>query len=466
MKTDPQPWRARALSLLLALLVALSGTPAALAGQTQNSLAARVSGQSAQEESLRPLTEAYVLLLDRYAVPLDPVALAEAAQVGLDEALAEAGLPATRGLGTVGNEPAQLLAGLRFRIQALAARYGDKLSESDLLGAAISGMAAYTDDAHTNFVTAQQYQEHLRWRGGEVSYGGIGARMRGPAATVVEVFPGSPAERAGLQPGDTIVAVDGQPVEGWRLDEIITLVRGEEGTPVVLAVERAGGARVDELRLARARVAMPFVQSRRMGDFGHVQLRGFPEPSVVDGVVDAITRLQNEGVRGIIFDLRGNGGGRVDVGSALLSRFVPEGPIYQAVDRRGRQDVINVQNARPLLTVPLVVLIDEGTASMGEVFAAAVLEHGVGHLIGTTTSGAVAASVYVPLSDGSALQLSVEQVYTGGGALLDKVGVTPNEVVELDLDLLRQGTDVQLQHAVEHLRVAAANRAPVASGAR
>jgi carboxyl-terminal processing protease len=110
------------------------------------------------------------------------------------------------------------------------------------------------------------------------------------------------------------------------------------------------------------------------------------------------------------------------------------------------------------------VLIDEGTASMGEVFAAAIQEHGVGRVIGTTSAGAVAASVFRPLSDGSALQLSVELVYSGGGALLDKVGVHPDEEVQLDLDALRQGHDVQLEHATSYLRQEAAEPALTAAG--
>ena len=124
-----------------------------------------------------------------------------------------------------------------------------------------------------------------------------------------------------------------------------------------------------------------------------------------------------------------------------------------------------MRDAHPILTVPLVVLIDEGTASMGEVFAAAIQEHHVGRLVGTTTAGAVAASVFIPLSDGSALQLSVEQVYSGGGALLDRVGVHPDDDVELDLDALRQGRDAQLERALDYLRVQAAVPAPVLVGA-
>ncbi|HLI28235.1 MAG TPA: S41 family peptidase [Chloroflexota bacterium] len=445
-------WLPRALLafvLVAASLVGAAAAPVPAAAQLSP------GGQGRPTEAtpeLQILREAYALLLERYATPLDPAALVAGAEKGMTGALHDAGVAEVpRGLTAPGNDAAQQWRILQQRYQSLATRYGEVVPPRELAYAAIAGMAEVPDDSHTNFLTPEQYQEHLRWSRGEVAYGGIGARMRGPQPTVVEVFPDTPAERAGLRPGDVIVAVDGRPTADTRLDEVITWVRGEEGTSVRLSVQRAVSGQLEELTLVRARVRVPFVEARRLDDLGYVQLRGFPEPSVVGAVEEAIERLQREGVRGMILDLRGNSGGRIDVGTRLLSRFVPDGPIYQAVDRRGHIEIGSVHGSRPLLTVPLVVLVDEGTASMGELFAAAVQEHHVGRLIGVTTAGSVAASVVLPLGDGSALQLSVEQVYSGGGALLDKVGVTPDEVVELDLVELRLGHDAQLARAIDYL---------------
>src|SRR5215208_5418901 len=459
--------RFRVLTLLLSVLLAVGTLVPTVGGMGLPSAALAAQegpgGQAANMRALGPLQEAYDLLLDRYALPLDPATLSSAAQTSMEEALKEAGVTSVApGLGVVGNDRTQQLTALRQRFTALAGRYGGVLPPNELAYAAIKGMADSTDDTHTNFMTPDQYQEHLAWTRGDVSYGGIGARMRGPQATVLEVFRGSPAERAGLRPGDTIVGVDGRNVGDLRLDEVINLVRGPEGTPVTLEVQRAATELVDKLEVVRALVAMPFVDSRRLpGDVGYVQLRGFPEPSVIDGVEQAILSLQREGVRGIVFDLRGNSGGRLDVGSRLLARFVPDGPIYQAVDRRGRQETVNVRDANPILAVPLAVLIDEGTASMGEIFAAAVQEHRVGRVLGATTAGSVAASVVLPLSDGAALQLSIELVYSGGGALLDREGVHPDEEIPLDLSDLRFGQDAQLDRAVSYLQELAAQQPAV-----
>jgi carboxyl-terminal processing protease len=250
-----------------------------------------------------------------------------------------------------------------------------------------------------------------------------------------------------------------------RLDEVVNLVRGVAGSPVNLRVQRAVSGNLEEIVIVRGQVSIPFVASRLLpNNVGYVALRGFPEPSVVDGVEKAISEFQRDGVRAIVLDLRGNGGGRLDVGSRLLSRFIPNGPIYRAVDRRGREEVVNVRDARPILTVPLAVLIDDGTASMGELFAVAVQEHRVARVFGVTTSGAVAASIVLPLSNAGALQISIELVYSGGGALLDRVGVHPDEEVVLDLDALRLGQDTQLDAALAYLGTMAPQPAPVAAG--
>jgi carboxyl-terminal processing protease len=463
--------RLRACTLLLSALLlggwGLAG-PNALHAQSLSTQAAPARGsvdQAAIAAALTPMQEAYELLLERYAVPLDAGQVADAAQAGMDAALQDLGVASpSKGLGMLGDGPGEQWVGVRQRFQALAAQYGDRISPQDLADAAISGMTDSVDDAHTHFVTPSEFAEERRWEQGDVHYGGIGARMEGTEPTVVEVFPNSPAAQAGLGPGDTIVAVDGQPTSSWKLDDVVNHIRGPEGTPLTLDVRRAGSDQAEEIHLVRAQVDAPFVQSRRVGDnLGYVALRGFPEPSVVPQVEDAIRALQDQGVRGVIFDLRGNGGGRIDVGSRLLADFVPAGPIYQSVDREGHQDVGTVQNAHPILTVPLVVLVDEGTASMGEIFAAAIQEHHVGEVVGTTTAGAVAASVFLPLSGGAALQLSIERVYSGAGALLDKVGVQPDQEVSRDLSALRAGHDTQLEQAITTLHERVGTAPPHAS---
>ncbi|HZU07248.1 MAG TPA: S41 family peptidase [Chloroflexota bacterium] len=428
-----------------------TATPSPSPAGGTGAVADRVARASAIQSAALVLQEGWDLLLDRYVEPLDPLELARAAYEAMLGVARDQGLaPEENRLEAVEGRAAAWAA-LTQRYQALANRY-PSLDPTALVHAALAAMARTTDDTHTHFLTPREYQEHLAWTRGEVRYGGIGARLRGPVLTIVEVFAGTPAASAGLRPGDQILKVGDVSTQGLRVDEAVNLVRGPEGTTVTLTIQRAGTAQVEQITLTRAEIQVPFVESRRIENFGYVRLRGFPEPSVVDAVERAITDLQSQGVQGLILDLRGNSGGRLDVGTRLLSRFVPDGPVYQEVDRRGRQAVRYIRRSTPILTVPLVVLIDEGTASMGEIFAINIQEHRVGRLIGTTTMGSVAASQVLPLSDGSALQLSVMQILSGQGQQLNRVGVQPDERVELRLEDLQSGQDVQLQRGVDYLR--------------
>ncbi|HLI28535.1 MAG TPA: S41 family peptidase [Chloroflexota bacterium] len=460
-----QHWAVRGLLVLALVAGALAppaGWVAAQALPTPGPSSSAASGEpsttalaparaAAVASAALVLQEAWDLLLDRFMEPLDPALLAGAADSAMRDLLTGRGVAVDETPLAAGGERLAAWDALSQRFQALAARYS-AVEPTALAHAAIAGMAAAADDSHTNFMTPRQYQEHLAWIRGEVKYGGIGARLRGPVLTIVEVFANSPAAAAGLQPGDRILAVDDTPTDDLRVDQVVQLVRGPAGTPVTLRVQRAGSDRVETLQLTRAEIQMPFVESQRFDDIGYVRLRGFPEPSIVDNVERAIADLQEQGVRGLILDLRGNSGGRLDVGTRLLSRFIPSGPIYQEVDRRGGQRIRQVRASTPILTVPLAVLVDEGTASMGEIFAVNIQEHGVGHLIGQTTMGSVAASQVLPLADGSALQLSIMQIYSGQGAPLNRVGVQPDEVVELRLEDLQSGRDPQLDRALAYLR--------------
>ncbi|HEY7065963.1 MAG TPA: S41 family peptidase [Chloroflexota bacterium] len=411
------------------------------------------------------IREAWDLLLDRFVDPLDATALARAAEDAMRDFLAEQGVTAPPDALAASDERGQAWAALAERYRA-AAEQGDDVDPALLAHAAIAAMAGVADDTHTHFMSPRQYREHQAWTRGEVKYAGIGARLRGPTLTIVEVFEGSPAARAGLRAGDRILQVGDTSTDDMRVEEAVLLVRGEEGSPVTLQVQRAGSGRTEAVTLTRAEIQVSFVESRMVGDMAYVRLRGFPEPSVIDQVEQAIGSLQAQGARGLIFDLRGNAGGRLDVGARLLSRFVASGPIYQEVDRRGRQATRNVRNGSPILTVPLAVLIDDGTASMGEIFAVNIQEHAVGRLFGTTTMGSVAASQVLPLADGSALQLAVMQIYSGQGQHLNREGVQPDQDVELRLDDLQSGRDPQVEAAAAYLRGLAESAVPISVAAR
>jgi carboxyl-terminal processing protease len=209
--------------------------------------------------------------------------------------------------------------------------------------------------------------------------------------------------------------------------------------------------------LSRQSIAVDFVRERLLDDaIGYLSLRGFPPDAVADTFEHDVADLKAKGARALILDLRDNGGGRLTVGSRLLSHFLPAGALlYQEIDRSGDLDMPTaVESER--YPLPLVVLVNEATASMGEIFAAALQEHGVAQVVGSTTAGDVARAQMHPLPDGSALMVTEMEVRSPTGKVLNKVGVVPDDVVAVDLAAARASADPVLDEAVSILRRPAA----------
>lgn len=433
--------RRRSLPLLVLVLLVLLSVRAA---------AAQVSAD--EQAALDAVRQGFDLLLDRFVRPVgSEVVLGGAWRAAVAEAASDGREPGV---------PAPLLTGERerdwsvFRSQflELAAATSPRLNLTRLARAAVRGMAQSVEEGHTVYMDPRRFAEHQAWSRGDVRYGGIGARITGSEPTVVEVFDDSPAARAGLQPGDLITHVDGQPVGGLGLAETIGRVRGPEGTEVVLTVRRPGVAQPLVLSIVREQIQLRMVLARMLPDqVGYLQLRGFPEPSVVERVRDSVAQLHEEDARALVLDLRGNSGGRLDVGRRLLNLFLSGGALYQQITRDGAVQITEAQAGQEVVDLPLVVLVDTGTASMGEIFASALQEHGAAVLIGEITAGSVAAGQVYPLADGSALQVTVMEIRSGQGRPLNGVGVAPDVVVSNSLEELRLGRDAQLEAALEYL---------------
>jgi carboxyl-terminal processing protease len=321
--------------------------------------------------------------------------------------------------------------------------------------ALVRGMVRFVDEGHTYFLDPQQYRDYQSWSRGDNSYVGIGISVssRNSEPRIVEVYENTPAQKAGLHPGDVLVRINDKSVAGLALDEMTTLVRGPVGTEVQITVRRGDDPRELTFAVARAEIHLQFVQDRVLDDdIGYVMLRGFPEPSVIDSIEKDLAEFQAQGVHALVLDLRGNSGGRIDVGTRLLGHFLPSGSsVYQEVDRGG-QDRTHATRGGNRYDLPLVVLVDAGTASMGEIFASAVQEHGAATVVGTTTSGSVAAAQVFGLPDGTALQITVFEILSAAGKPLNKVGVQPDEVIAARPADTAQGDDPVLARAIEILR--------------
>jgi carboxyl-terminal processing protease len=410
--------------------------------------------------------QAYDLLLTNFVTPPSPSMLLGAAAVEVGKRVGDRKTD-TWSAPTIADNASKDEAWAAFEtwLDSVAAILSPVIDRSTLDELAIKSMAAAVSEHHTRYLDPRQNEEHQAWRRGEVRYDGIGARLRRPSTVVLEVFDGSPAEKAGLRTGDRIIEVDGQSVADETSDVAIGRIRGPLGSTVQVTVQRKGSADALQFLMERAEIKLPFVRSdvlqRDNGQkIGYLQIRGFPEPSVDDKVGQVLADLDKQGVDGLVIDLRGNSGGRIDVGMKVVSRFVREGAIFQQVDQFGKQKLVKPTGDQYWeRSVPIVALVDGGTASMGEILSSALQEAGVARVVGTSTAGSVAGARLFPLANGGALQITVLTITSGRGKVLNDIGVKPDVTVDLSDDDLLRGVDAQLETAIQSL-----TQAPVRVG--
>jgi carboxyl-terminal processing protease len=437
------------LSLLLIATLLI-----APAGASPIAAAATCPPGAAQEE-LDVVWEAYDMLASFF---VEPLPISQVMTPARSAALTEAErLPELHPrIPTIGDEPTDW-DGYVDAFCGLWDRSADHDKVQRVGYAAIRAMAEAHEEGHTRFMTPDMYQDYVAWSQGDSRYEGIGARLKSNPLQIQQVFPDSPAEAAGIRFGDIVLAIDGEPATDLMASDAAMLIRGEAGTPVTLTLQRPSPAATWDIAIIRGPVRIPAVESRMMEDIGYLHIQTFPQASLADEVSRELSYFREEGARGLMLDLRGNSGGRLDVGTQIAEMFLPEGtPIYRQTTRRG-QVTTKTSASRPGWGGPLVVLVDDATASMGEILAAAIQEYGVARVVGTTSSGSVAGSVVFPLSDGAALQITTLRIDSGKGQILNNIGVQPDIPVELTPDNVLEGADPQLDAALTELRVDIAN---------
>ena len=308
------------------------------------------------------------------------------------------------------------------------------IDDSALIYAAISGMTdALGDTGHTRFLDPSDAQLEAQSQRGE--YVGIGVQLDDDTGRPVIQYTleNSPAEQAGLQSGDIIVAVDGTETEGISDSQLGALLIGDEGTQVTLTIERtAGGEKTFELSLTRTRIAIqPVTWTMLPGKVAHIQIVQFQD-GATKAVKAALTEARAAGAQAIILDLRNNPGGLVTEEIGVASQFLPEGAtIYQYQEQQGGPRPVHAIGGGIATDLPVAVLINEGTASAAEILAVAIQENGRGKLYGERTFGTGTVLSPIALDDGSVLVLGTALWLTPKGNQLWHEGVTPDQKVAL-----------------------------------
>lgn len=327
-------------------------------------------------------------------------------------------------------------------LELLQERYVDEqvLDSENLSIGAIRGIVeALGDDGHTQYLTEEEYKVEQDILDGHIAGIGVVLDQRSSASLIISVVDGSPAARAGLRAGDIIATVNGVETARLPLGELAELVRGERGTLVRLGIERPGSAELERADIVRDDLEIdPVTWAMAPGsDVAVVRVIQFSVGSghqVRDAAEDALAL----GATGFVLDVRGNPGGLVDEAINAAGAFLDRGVVYRERARDGKTELIRVDPDRAVDTEsPVVVLVDYGTASSGEILAAALRDNGRATTVGEQTFGTGTILNTLRLSDGSALRLGIREWLTPNGERVFRVGLTPDEEVSMPLGSAR-----------------------------
>ena len=336
--------------------------------------------------------------------------------------------------------------------------YIEDVTTEDLEEGIYDGLLAALGDPYSCYYTQEEYEALMESSSG--IYYGIGATVqqdiRTGVITIVKPFVDCPAYNAGLLPGDILYSVNGNAVTGRDLTEVVGEMKGERGTFVTIEVIREGADDVLSFDVERDEIEVPTIEYSMLEDqIGYIYVMEFDE--VTDQQFrDALDALEEEGMQGLVIDIRDNPGGLLETVVSMLDRMLPEGLIVYTEDKYG-QRVEKMSTAEESFNLPLAVLINGNSASASEIFAGAIQDYGIGTIVGTTSYGKGIVQSVIPMYDESAVKLTVSRYYTPNGVCIHGTGITPDVEVELaeevrNLVVIPQEDANQLQEAIETVR--------------
>lgn len=336
--------------------------------------------------------------------------------------------------------------------------YLGDVDDETLADGIYKGLLESLDDPYSCYYTAEEYAQLMESSNG--IYGGIGATVsqdvKTGVMTIVKPFVNGPAYKAGVLPNDIIYKVNGEDVTNKDLSEVVSRMKGEEGTEVTLTVIREGEDDPMDFVIKRGKIEVPTVEYKMLeNNIGYISVAEFDKVTSSQ-YRSALEDLEQQGMKSLVVDLRNNPGGRLETVVDMLDRMLPKGLIVYQEDKSGNRDEETSSN-KEQFTKPLAVLINGNSASASEIFAGAIQDYGTGTIIGTTSFGKGIVQSIIPLNDGTAVKVTVSKYFTPNGRNIHGSGIEPDIEVELDSEVtnkvvIEYEEDAQLQKAVEVLK--------------
>lgn len=309
--------------------------------------------------------------------------------------------------------------------------YVEEVDPKELVRGAIKGLLSSLDP-HSSYMTPDLYKEMQVDTKGE--FGGIGIQIgiKDGQLTVIAPIEGTPADKAGIKAGDKIIKINGEFTKGMSLQDAVRKMRGPKGTSVTITIIREGLTEAKDFTIVRDIIKIQSVRSKMLEDgIGYIRISQFQEQTGTD-LAEALKGLEKEKANSLILDLRNNPGGLLSVAVDVTGEFIPPGKMVVSIKGRNGEKGEYVTDAkRPYYSLPMVVLVNEGSASASEIVAGAMQDWGRAIILGTQTFGKGSVQTVIPLSDGSGLRLTTAKYFTPKGKSIQNTGITPDIIVKI-----------------------------------
>ncbi|MCL5291417.1 MAG: S41 family peptidase [Actinobacteria bacterium] len=335
----------------------------------------------------------------------------------------------------------------------IRASYVEEVSTERLVEGAVKGMVEALKDPYTHYLSKKDFNQFKEDTAGRFEGVGmvVGANKDGQIA-VVSPLEGTPADRAGIKAGDMILEIDGKETKGMSVDDAVAKIRGKKGTQVKLTLRRGNEQEPVRVSLTREEIKLPNVTAKVLENkIGYIRVHSFNEQTDKD-LRSKIEQVKKDNVKGIILDLRNNPGGLLEEAVMVTSKFIDSGAVVKVKGRDGKVQSHLVRPDQDTDTkIPLVVLVNHGSASASEIVAGAVQDYHRGTIVGEKTFGKASVQTVINLSDGTGLLLTTDTYLTPNGRLIHKKGIEPDVPIKYDEKAMAEGKDAQLGKAKEVL---------------